>query len=63
MNKVGDGLNTLSKDETALEMKEQVVGRMRLEYPVMQNEFEDSQAEVATDSDKSTSDSDENAVD
>ena len=63
VDKVEDDLNNLPKDETAFEMKEQVIGRRRLEYPVMQNEFEDSQAEVATDSDKSTSDSDENVVD
>ena len=62
VNKVEDDLNKVPKDETAFEMKEQVIGRWRLEYPVMQNEFEDTQAEVATDSDKSTSDSDENVV-
>jgi len=59
VNKVEDDLNKLPKVETAFEMKEQVIGRRRLEYPVMQNEFEDSQVESGEDAD--TPDS-ENAV-
>ncbi len=40
VNEVED-LNQPPKDETALEMREQVIGRRRLEYPVMHNELDE----------------------
>ena len=42
----GKNKNAHQKDENALQMKEQIIGRRRLEYPVMPNEMEDSQVQV-----------------
>eukprot|EP00985_Skeletonema_marinoi_P001046 scaffold430_cov73-Skeletonema_marinoi.AAC.10 len=42
-----EGKNAHQKDENALQMNEQIIGRRRLEYPVMPNEMEDSQVQVA----------------
>ncbi len=51
-----EGLNDLMKDEIiAFQMKEQVIGRRRLEYPVMQSDLEDSQVEVGEDAETSRS--------
>ena len=59
VNEVED-LNGLTKDETEFQMKEQVIGRtLALEYPGMQEEFEEPQVEVGEDAD---TDDSENAA-
>jgi len=61
-----EDFNQLPRDETVLQMREQVIGRRRLEYPVMQqqNDFEEPRGEmVAASADTNTSTSDvENVI-
>ncbi len=54
----GEDLNQVPRDETTFEMREQVIGRRRLEYPAMQNELEEPRGEVPASADANTSTSD-----
>ncbi len=49
-----EDMNHLPRDETTFEMREQVIGRRRLEYPVMQNELEGPRGEVNSSADANT---------
>ena len=60
-----EDLNQLPKDETAFEMREQVIGRRRLLYPMMQNqnEFEEPRGEESASADADADPSDSENVD
>ncbi len=58
-----DKLSKDDKDATAFEMRQQVIGRRRLEYPAMQNDLEQPREDVHYSADANTCTSDvENVV-